>query len=57
MATAPFIGFRKAGTCYTLHPHKSYWPLDPYDASDLTRTPFPDTKENMHMLSGTLEYR
>jgi hypothetical protein len=54
--SAPFMGFCKAGTCYPLRP-QILLPLDPYDASNPIRTPFPNTKENMHMLSDTPEYR
>jgi hypothetical protein len=32
--STPFMGFRKAGTCYTLRSHKSSPPLDPYNASN-----------------------
>ena len=31
--------------------------LEPYDASNLTCTPFPNTEESMHMLSDPPEYR
>ena len=32
-------------------------PLNPYDGSNLIRTPFPTTEQNMDMLSDTPEYR
>jgi hypothetical protein len=55
--STPFMGFRKAGTCYTLRSHKSSPPLDPYNASNQSVLLSQNTKEKMHTLSDTPEYR
>jgi hypothetical protein len=55
--SAPFMGFHKAGTCYTPRSHKSSLPQDPYNASNQSVLLFQTRKKNMHMLSDAPEYR